>query len=89
MRSCSEQARSVRDPCPSGDNSLRQFFGDEFFKRFFGTQREGLIKEAHRMKIATRQEFRSALAGGSKGESVALLVRRGETNFFVGLQVTS
>ena len=54
-----------------------------------GLKQGDLIKEVNRKKVSTEREFWEALKEASREQGVALLVRRGEATFFVGLQVTS
>jgi len=54
-----------------------------------GIRKNDLIKEVNRAPIASVSDFRTAFAHVGKGESVALLIRRGDNTFYVALQVTS
>jgi len=54
-----------------------------------GIQKNDLIKEVNRAPITTVSDFRKAFEHVGKGESVALLIRRGDNTFYVALQVTS
>jgi serine protease Do len=54
-----------------------------------GLQKNDLIKEVDRRPVHSVKEFRAAMEGAKKNDSVALLVQRGKNTFFVALQVTS
>ncbi len=54
-----------------------------------GLQPNDLIKEVNREAVHAAKEFREALDRAGKAGTVALLVRRGETTFYVALQATS
>jgi serine protease Do len=52
-----------------------------------GLQAGDLIKEVNRAPIATSQDFEKAIRGLRKGDSAALLVRRGAASFFLALKI--
>jgi serine protease Do len=52
-----------------------------------GLQTGDLIKEVNRVPIATAQDFEKAVRGLKKGDSAALLVRRGATSRFLVLKI--
>lgn len=52
-----------------------------------GLQTGDLIKEVNRVRVTTIQEFEAAAGGAKSGETLALLVRRGQGTFFVPLKV--
>lgn len=54
-----------------------------------GIKAGDLIKEVNRTDIHSIAEFTSAVKAVRKGDSVAMLVRRGENTFFAGIQVPS
>lgn len=54
-----------------------------------GLRSGDLIKEVNRVPVSSVQQFNSELAKIGKGESAALLVRRGPNTFFVGLEPLS
>jgi serine protease Do len=51
-----------------------------------GIQRGDLIKEVNRQTISSVNEFNKSLGKSGSGDSMALLVRRGQTTFFVAIQ---
>ena len=50
-------------------------------------QRGDLIKEVNRVRIGTTRDFATAVAGAKSGDTLALLVRRGQENLYVPLKV--
>jgi serine protease Do len=52
-----------------------------------GLKAGDLIKEVNRMKVRTVEEFKTAIGRLKSGSSTALLVRRGDTTFFVAIQI--
>jgi serine protease Do len=52
-----------------------------------GLQRGDLIKEVNRVPVRTAQEFERAIQSLKKGDSAALLVRRGEASFFLAIKI--
>jgi serine protease Do len=52
-------------------------------------RRGDLLKRINRTEIRDVDDVRSATAELNEGDHVALLVQRGETTFFVGLQLTT
>jgi serine protease Do len=50
-------------------------------------QRGDLIKEVNRSPIGTAQDFEAAVRGAKSGETLALLVRRGQESVYVPLKV--
>ncbi len=54
-----------------------------------GLQRGDLIKEVNRKSVSSVPDFKAAVKSISKGDTAALLVRRGANTFYVGLQLAS
>ncbi len=52
-----------------------------------GIRSKDLIKEVGRTPVATAAEFERAVGKMKKGDEVAFLVRRGENNFYVAMEV--
>jgi serine protease Do len=52
-----------------------------------GLQRGDLIKEINRVPVRTTQDFEKAIRGAKSGDSLALLVRRGDATVFVPLKI--
>jgi serine protease Do len=53
-----------------------------------GLQQGDLIKEVNRAAVSTAREFNRIVARLGSGDSVALLVRRGENTFYVAIQLS-
>jgi serine protease Do len=54
-----------------------------------GLRRGDLVKEVNRKGISSVQEFKAAVKSIGKGDTAALLVRRGANTFYVALQLAS
>ncbi len=52
-----------------------------------GLQRGDLIKEVNRQEITAVQEFQTSISKLESGDSVALLVMRGQNTFYVAVQI--
>jgi serine protease Do len=52
-----------------------------------GLQQGDLIKEVNKVAIRTVQDFNRQIKGLKSGDSIAMLVRRGQTNFYVAIQI--
>ena len=52
-----------------------------------GLQRGDLIKEVNRLPVRTAEEFEKAIQNLKKGDSAALLVRRGSESFFLAIKI--
>jgi serine protease Do len=52
-----------------------------------GLQTGDLIKEVNRVKVISVREFKSIIGRLKRGDSVALLVQRGQNTFFVAVQI--
>ncbi len=46
-----------------------------------------LIKEVNRVRVATAQDFETIVRAAKSGETLALLVRRGQDSFFVAVKI--
>lgn len=52
-----------------------------------GLQRGDLIKEVNRQQVRNKEEFEAAVQDRASGDVVALLVQRGQSNFFVAVRI--